>query len=56
VGIAVVTFDGEKSYEFICNGKWVGSGERLLQKNGFKYCGIIYLEDQEERIAFEKIL
>ncbi len=28
--------------------------QRLLQKNRFQYCGIIYLEDQSERIAFEK--
>lgn len=31
------------------------SMQKLLQKNGFKYCGIIYLEDGNERIAFEKI-
>ncbi|MCM8710326.1 GNAT family N-acetyltransferase [Clostridium sp. SYSU_GA19001] len=30
------------------------SMQKLLQKNGFKYCGIIYLEDGNERIAFEK--
>jgi ribosomal protein S18 acetylase RimI-like enzyme len=29
---------------------------KLLEKNGFQYCGIIYLEDNSERIAFEKIL
>jgi RimJ/RimL family protein N-acetyltransferase len=29
---------------------------RLLQKNGFEYCGIIFLLDKSERIAFEKIL
>lgn len=29
--------------------------QKLLKKNGFKYCGIIYLEDGSERIAFEKI-
>ena len=28
----------------------------LLEKNGFKYCGIIYLKDGNERLAFEKIL
>ena len=32
------------------------SMQRLLLKNGFQYCGIIYLEDKSERIAFEKIL
>lgn len=30
--------------------------QKLLKKNGFKYCGIIYLEDGSERIAFEKSL
>ena len=30
--------------------------QRLLEKSGFKYCGIIYLEDGNERIAFEKII
>lgn len=30
--------------------------QRLLEKNGFKYCGIIYLEDKSKRMAFEKIL
>lgn len=28
--------------------------QRLLEKNNFKYCGIIYLEDKSPRIAFEK--
>lgn len=32
------------------------SMQRLLLKNDFKYCGIIYLEDKSKRIAFEKIL
>lgn len=32
------------------------SMQRLLQKNGFQYCGIIYLEDRSKRLAFEKIL
>ena len=32
------------------------SMQRLLEKSGFKYCGIIYLEDGNERIAFEKII
>lgn len=32
------------------------SMQRFLQKNGFEYCGIIYLEDNNERIAFDKIL
>jgi len=32
------------------------SMQRLLQKNGFQYCGIIYLYDKSKRLAFEKIL
>lgn len=32
------------------------SMQELLQKNGFKYCGIIYLEDGAERMAFEKVI
>lgn len=32
------------------------SMKRMLIKNGFTYCGIIYLSDSSERIAFEKIL
>lgn len=31
------------------------SMQRLLKKNGFQYCGIIYLENKSERMAFEKI-
>lgn len=31
------------------------SMQKLLKKNNFKYCGIIYLEDKSKRIAFEKI-
>lgn len=30
--------------------------QKFLQNNGFKYCGIIYLEDGDERLAFEKKL
>lgn len=29
--------------------------QKLLTKNGFKECGIIYLEDGAERLAFHKI-
>lgn len=29
--------------------------QKLLKKNGFKYCGVIYLEDKSKRIAFEKV-
>jgi ribosomal protein S18 acetylase RimI-like enzyme len=32
------------------------SMQKLLNKNKFKYCGIIYLEDKSKRLAFEKIL
>lgn len=32
------------------------SMQKLLRKNKFEYCGIIYLEDNSPRIAFEKIL
>ncbi len=30
--------------------------QRFLEKNGFEYCGIIYLENKDKRIAFEKII
>lgn len=30
--------------------------QRLLQRNGFQYCGVIYLGDGSERIAFEKAI
>lgn len=30
--------------------------QKLLKKNGFEFCGIIYLEDGSRRMAFEKIL
>ncbi len=29
--------------------------QNMLKKLGFKYCGIIYLEDGDERLAFQKI-
>ena len=32
------------------------SMQRLLEKNNFKYCGVIYLEDNSKRIAFEKLI
>ena len=28
----------------------------LLQKHGFKYCGIIHLENGDERLAYQKII
>ena len=27
---------------------------RMLEKHGFEYCGIIYLENGDERVAYEK--
>ncbi|MBS7007895.1 GNAT family N-acetyltransferase [Anaerostipes sp.] len=30
--------------------------QRLLMKNGFSYCGIIYLEDGSERLAYQKTI
>lgn len=32
------------------------SMQKLLKKNRFEYCGIIYLEDGSKRVAFEKTL
>lgn len=32
------------------------SMQRFLQKNGFVYCGVIYLQDGSKRLAFEKLL
>ena len=32
------------------------SMQRMQAKNGFEYCGVIYLEDGAERIAFEKLI
>ncbi len=29
---------------------------KMLEKNGFSYCGIIYLSDGSERVAYEKLL
>ncbi|MBQ7374242.1 MAG: GNAT family N-acetyltransferase [Clostridia bacterium] len=28
--------------------------QKVLKRNGFSYCGIIYLENGEERLAFQK--
>ena len=106
VATAVISFDGEKTYDTIYNGEWLSNNEfavvhriavdnsckgrgvssliiknaeklclekgihsikidthkenmsmqKLLKKNEFKYCGIIYLEDKNERIAFEKLI
>lgn len=30
--------------------------QRLLEKLGYEYCGIIYLENGDKRVAFEKLL
>lgn len=30
--------------------------QRLIEKNDFSYCGIIYLDDGAERLAYEKII
>ena len=32
------------------------SMQKFFEKNGFKYCGVIYLEDGDKRVAFEKTL
>ena len=29
---------------------------RMLEKNGFSYCGVIYLANGDERVAYEKII
>lgn len=29
---------------------------RMLEKHGFKYCGVIYLENGEPRVAYEKLI
>ena len=55
------------SIETLCKGKGIYSikidthrgnipMQQYLIKNGFKYCGIIYLLDGDERLAFEKLL
>lgn len=106
IGTVAVSFDGEKTYDKIYDGKWIsnfdyavihrlaidsnfkGQGlasviikniekmclargihsiridthednksmQRLIEKNGFQYCGIIYLEDNSKRLAFEKLI
>lgn len=30
--------------------------QHLLDKNEFKYCGVVYVEDGTERIAYQKVL
>lgn len=46
-GIKSIKVDTHKNNE---------SMQRLLEKNGFQYCGIIYLLDNSERLAYEKVL
>ena len=29
---------------------------KMLEKNGFAYCGVIYLSDGDERVAYEKLI
>jgi len=29
---------------------------KMLEKNGFRYCGVIYLANGDERVAYEKII
>lgn len=105
VATTVISFEKEKPYDHIRDGKWLTNGDygvihrvavdnkykglglshqiikyteevckdngiqsikvdthednitmqSLLKKNGFEYCGIIYLEDGGKRLAFEKI-
>ena len=56
-----------KQTELMCNKKSVGSikvdthednqaMQRSLIKNGFDYCGVIYLADGSKRVAFQKCL
>lgn len=56
-----------KQTELMCNKKGVRSikvdthednraMQRSLIKNGFEYCGVIYLADGSKRVAFEKCL
>lgn len=106
VATAAISFDGEKTYDSIYDGKWISNNEyavihriavdntykgvglsaeiiknveqlclnkgvysikvdtheknlsmqKLLKKNQFQYCGIIYLEEGSRRIAFEKTI
>lgn len=106
VGTVALSFNGEKTYDKIYEGKWITNNnyavihriatskvegirsvgseilkkseelclakdikniridthednkamQRLLLKNNYKYCGVIYLKDGSKRIAFEKEL
>ena len=46
--IAICNKDKEKG------GKLLRNVADVLKRNGFSYCGIIYLENGEERLAFQK--
>lgn len=106
ISTVVVSFEAEKTYEAIYNGRWLSddkyavlhrmaveerykglglageiinnieeiclekgvfsiridtheenlSMQKFLKKNKFQYCGLIYLEDNSKRLAFEKII
>ncbi len=106
VATVAVSFNDEKTYEIIYNGKWITENEyavihriavdnnykgkrlsseilahiekmclqrnvhsikvdthkqnksmrKMLSNNGFQYCGIIYLENGSERVAYEKVI
>ena len=30
--------------------------QHILRKNGYTYCGVIYVEDGTKRLAYEKVL
>ena len=66
-GISDSSSEMIKQTELMCNKKSVGSikvdthednqaMQRSLIKNGFDYCGVIYLADGSKRVAFEKCL
>lgn len=57
----IIRFAVEKSLEKEINSLRMDTHEennsmrKFLEKNDFKYCGIIYLEDGNPRVAYEKI-
>lgn len=106
VATVAVSFNDEKTYDKIYNGKWITENDyavihriavannykgkrisseilahiekmclqknvhsikvdtheqnesmrKMLSNNGFRYCGIIYLENGNERVAYEKVI
>ena len=69
IATLALSFNGEVTYNKIYEGEWLSNEKyavihriavdndlKLLEKNDFKYCGIIYLEDGNKRIAFEKLI